>query len=70
MPVTRSPAAEGPTRSHPMASLTRKFLLQQCSWRLLEALAICSARTPRLAALASEVLFEQQCQRPPAPIDS
>ena len=53
-----------------MASLTRKFLLQQCSWRLLEALAICSARTPRLAALASEVLFEQQCQRPPAPIDS
>lgn len=52
-----------------MASFSRKFRLQQCSWQLLEALPFCSARTPRLAALADEVLFEQQCQRPPAPAD-
>jgi hypothetical protein len=52
-----------------MASLSRKIRLHQSSWQLLEALAFCSARAPRLAALAAEVLFEQQCQRPPAPAD-
>jgi len=47
-----------------MASLSRKIRLQQCSWQLLEDLAFCGERTRRLADLAAEVLFEQQCQRP------
>ncbi|MCT0230950.1 hypothetical protein KQ306_08820 [Synechococcus sp. CS-1324] len=52
-----------------MASLSRKIRLQQLSWQLLEDLAICGERIPRLATLAAEVLFEQQCQRPAAPAD-
>ena len=52
-----------------MASFSRKIRLQQCSWQLLEDLAFCGERTRRLAALAAEVLFEQQCQLPAASAD-
>jgi hypothetical protein len=41
-----------------MASLSRKAQLQQFSWQVLEDLAFCSARWPRLAELAAQVLFE------------
>lgn len=52
-----------------MASLSRKSPLQQCCWQLLEDLAFCSGRWPRLSALAAQVLFEQQLAVPAMPID-
>ncbi len=52
-----------------MASLSRKFHLQQCSWQLLEDLAFCSERWPRLADLAAQVLFEHQSAAPAMPVD-
>ena len=52
-----------------MASLSRKARLQQCSSELLEDLAFCSERYPRLAELAAQVLFEQQRLNPPMAID-
>ena len=52
-----------------MASLSRKARMQQCCWELLDDLAFCGERYPRLAELASQVLFEQQCARPLAPVD-
>ncbi len=52
-----------------MASLSRKHQLQQVSWQVLEDLAFCSVRYRRLAALAAEVLFEQQRLNPPAVAD-
>ena len=55
-------------RSPPMASLSRKARLQQCCWELLDDLAFCSERYPRLAELAAQVLFEQQAARPQAPV--
>ena len=42
-----------------MAPLSRKAQLQQFSWHVLEDLAFCSGRWPRLAELAAQVLFEQ-----------
>ena len=47
-----------------MASLSRKARLQQCCWELLEDLAFCSERYPRLAELAAQVLVEQQSANP------
>ena len=52
-----------------MASLSRKAQLQQFSWQVLEDLAFCSARWPRLAELAAQVLFEQQAAAPALPVD-
>jgi len=52
-----------------MASLSRKARLQQFSCQLLEDLVFCSARWPRLSELAAQVLFEQQSQLPPVPVD-
>ena len=52
-----------------MASLSRKAQLQQFSWQVLDSLAFCSERYPRLAELAAQVLFEQQSARPAMPID-
>lgn len=49
-----------------MASHIRKIRLQQLSAPLLEALAFCE-RTPRLAELAAQVLFEQQLDAPAVP---
>jgi len=43
-----------------MVSLSRKARLQRYSWPLLDDLAFCSERYPRLAELAAQVLFEQQ----------
>ena len=40
-----------------MAPLSRKAQLQQVSWQVLEDLAFCSGRWPRLAELAAQVLF-------------
>ena len=38
-----------------MASLSRKARLQKCcSWQVLDDLAFCSGRYPRLAELAAE----------------
>ena len=51
-------------RSPPMASLSRKARLQQCCWELLDDLAFCRERYPRLAELAAKVLFEQQAAAP------
>ena len=56
-------------RSPPMASLSRKARLQQCCWELLDDLAFCRERYPRLAELAAQVLFEQQLAQPLAPVD-
>ena len=53
-----------------MASLSRKAQLQQFSWRVLEDLAFCSGRWPRLAELAAQVLFEQQAAAPAMAVDS
>ena len=50
-----------------MASLSRKARLQPYCWELLEDLAFCSERWPRLAELAAQVLFEQQSAIPPMP---
>lgn len=52
-----------------MASLSRKACLQQCCWELLDDLAFCRERYPRLAELAAQVLFEQQSAQPLAPVD-
>jgi hypothetical protein len=52
-----------------MASLSRKIQLQQFSWQLLEDLAFCSVRWPRLSELAAQVLFEQQAAAPAMPVD-
>ncbi|MEA5414516.1 hypothetical protein [Synechococcus sp. BA-132 BA5] len=52
-----------------MASLSRKARLQQCCWELLDDLAFCRERYPRLAELAAEVLFEQQSAAPAMPVD-
>ena len=52
-----------------MASLSRKARLQQCCWELLDDLAFCRERYPRLAELAAQVLFEQQLAQPLAPVD-
>lgn len=51
-----------------MASLSRKARLQQLSWQVLEDLAFCSERWPRLSELAAQVLFDQQAARPAAPV--
>ncbi len=47
-----------------MAPLSRKAQLQQFSWQVLEDLAFCRERYPRLAELAAQVLFEQQAAAP------
>jgi len=47
-----------------MASLSRKARLQQFSWQVLDDLALCSERYPRLAELAAQVLFEQPAATP------
>jgi hypothetical protein len=52
-----------------MAPLSRKSRLQQCCWELLDDLAFCSERYPRLAELAAQLLFEQQAARPLAQVD-
>ena len=52
-----------------MASLSRKARLQQWSWQLLDDLAFCSERYPRLSELGAQVLFEQQSAIPPLPVD-
>ena len=52
-----------------MASLSRKARLQQCCWELLDDLAFCRERYPRLAELAAQVLFEQQAAAPAMPVD-
>ena len=52
-----------------MASLSRKARLQQCCWELVEDLAFCRERYPRLAELAAQVLFEHQAAQPPVPVD-
>lgn len=52
-----------------MASLSRKARLQQCCWELVEDLAFCRERYPRLSELAAQVLFEQQAAAPAVPVD-
>ncbi len=52
-----------------MAPLSRKAQLQQFSWQVLDDLALCSERYPRLAELAAQLLFEQQASQPLAPVD-
>ena len=52
-----------------MAPLSRKAQLQQFSWQVLESLAFCSGRWPRLAELAAQVLFEQQAAAPAMSVD-
>jgi hypothetical protein len=52
-----------------MASQSRKSRLQQFSWQVLEDLAFCNERWPRLSELAAQVLFEQQTARPAEPVD-
>ena len=52
-----------------MASLSRKSRLQQFSWQVLDDLASCSERYPRLAELAAQLLFEQQVAQPLAQVD-
>jgi hypothetical protein len=52
-----------------MASLSRKARLQQCCWELLDDLAFCRERYPRLAELAAQVLFEQQAAQPLVVVD-
>ena len=52
-----------------MAPLSRKSRLQQFSWQVLDDLAFCSQRYPRLAELAAQVLFEHQCAQPGVPVD-
>ena len=48
-----------------MAALSHTIRLQQLSWQSLEDLAFCS-RTPRLAEVAAQLLFERQLQAPAA----
>ena len=52
-----------------MASLSRKAQLQQFSWQVLDDLAFCSGRWPRLSELAARVLFKQQAAAPAMPVD-
>jgi hypothetical protein len=52
-----------------MAPLSRKARLQQFSWQVLDDLALCSERYPRLAELAAQVLFEQQSAQPLVAVD-
>jgi hypothetical protein len=52
-----------------MASLSRKAQLQRFSWQVLEDLAFCGARWPRLSELAAQVLFERQSAAPAMPVD-
>jgi hypothetical protein len=52
-----------------MASLSHKARLQQCCWELLDDLAFCRERYPRLAELAAQVLFEQQSAQPLVAVD-
>ena len=52
-----------------MAPLSRKAQLQQFSWQVLDDLAFCRERYPRLAELAAQVLFEQQAAAPAVPVD-
>jgi hypothetical protein len=52
-----------------MASLSRNARLQQCCWELLDDLAFCRERYPRLAELAAQVLFEQQSAQPLVAVD-
>ena len=52
-----------------MASQSRKARLQQCCWELLDDLAFCMERYPRLAELAAQVLFERQSAAPAMPVD-
>ena len=52
-----------------MAPLSLKAQLQQFTWQVLEDLAFCSQRWPRLAELAAQVLFEQQAAAPAVPVD-
>ena len=52
-----------------MALLSRKSGLQQCSWQVLDDLAFCSERYPRLAELAAQVLVERHCALPGVPVD-
>jgi hypothetical protein len=52
-----------------MASLSRKAQLQQFSWQVLDDLVFCGERWPRLAELATQVLFEQQAAAPAMPVD-
>jgi hypothetical protein len=52
-----------------MASLSRKARLQQFSCQVPEDLVFCSARWPRLAELAAQVLVERQSAAPAMPVD-
>ena len=52
-----------------MAPLSRKAHLQQFSWQVLDDLAFCSDRYPRLAELAAQLLFEQQAAAPLVAVD-
>ena len=52
-----------------MASLSRKAHLQQFSWQVLDDLALCRERYPRLAELAAQALFEQQVAAPLVAVD-
>ena len=52
-----------------MAPLSRKARLQQFSWQVLDDLALCSERYPRLAELAAQLLFEHQAAQPVVPGD-
>jgi hypothetical protein len=52
-----------------MVSLSRKAQLQQFSWQVLEDLAFCRGRWPRLAELAAQVLVEQQAAAPAMAVD-
>ena len=52
-----------------MAPLSRKAQLQQVSWQVLEDLAFCSGRWPRLSELAAQLLFEQQAAAPATLVD-
>ncbi len=68
-PLTRPRWRRGPTRCPSVALLSRKSALQQCSWQVLDDLAFCTQRYPRLAELAAQVLVEQQCVLPGVPVD-
>ena len=43
--------------------------MRQFSWQVLDDLAFCSERYPRLAELAAQLLFEQQAAQPLAAVD-
>lgn len=64
-PLTRPPPTEGSYAEPSMAALSHTIRLQQLSWQTLEDLAFCS-RTPRLAEVAAQLLFERQLQAPAA----